>query len=365
MTDSLNTATDTIDTATQAALAPHEEHLGDRAPENEILDVGTTLTGEGSAPATHLPKCFVYAPRGPASEAAAPAETGEGEETQAPRQQRRHGNAPASSQKLSALLSIGVGGAARTKHSAHSANPDAMAALKNIGVTKQRKDEELIVVSYEHTTKLGLFLERTAKAPFTYPNLGQWQSVAALKSYLESSYVDDAGNVHFDDTWRLIHSYECKRKWNQFKDAGYRARRIDGLKTIIADATYQKILQNQEYMLLMVESKGVFVNTTGEDHTRDWYMLALEEIRAAFKERARIAVQVQELQIKAAELSGKADATEEDQAMVIEINEREIPNLISEIEAVVPNFSELDSVYKTPQERRGNNRRNDRGNTRR
>jgi hypothetical protein len=255
---------------------------------------------------------------------------------------RPFGPKPADQRKLAALLQTGIGG--QSKHNAHAINDTAFATLKDLGLSKKiKKPNDIIVVNFKDTTKLGKFLERTSHTPFTYAKLGEWQCVAGLRAFLETS-KEEGDSYAFDSTWRFAHSQPYVLKYNSYK-ANNEIRRIEKIKTIVADATYQKIMQNQEYLFLMADSTGMFVNSSGVNYERDWYMLALEIIRLCFKERISCSLRIEELEASKNNLNAVHDSTEQltdmQKAELEEINDK-LNYLNEELLKLIPDFSPLE-----------------------
>lgn len=203
---------------------------------------------------------------------------------------------------LDKLMEVGVGGAVPVNHRRRQqgqqhqpqqprqqkvpsllkpvgASPMAAKYLSEIALPKARVDgEDFINASRSGKTALGRFLDVNARAMFNYAELGQIASIGALWTFL-STPPEQRSAAQLSATTQ-------PRERGQHRTPGY--------KVILADATMAKILANAEMCKAMVESTLPFEIFRVDDdgvqqpntYLSEWYVPALEEIRATLKRRA-------------------------------------------------------------------------------
>lgn len=135
-----------------------------------------------------------------------------------------------------------------------------------------------INTSYCGVTELGQALDINARIPFMHPDLGPFESVGGLWYFL--------GAVEQDDAFRHLYGKECRARGK-----GLSMREVVGFKTIIAEATWIKIISNVKlaeavrdcdlrYRCYYVQGElGVPVRSENED----WYTEVLHQIRVALR----------------------------------------------------------------------------------
>jgi hypothetical protein len=138
-----------------------------------------------------------------------------------------------------------------------------------------------INVSYAANTRLGSFLDINAHTPFEHPEIGNFESVGGVWYYIKSQVPDEA----FRHVWG-----------DRVRNMGKRiiAREVIGFRTIIADATWVKIVSNPEAMNDMADTTVPFksfyyygpLNLKKSIQDTGWYLVALEEIRRTLKLRS-------------------------------------------------------------------------------
>lgn len=143
-------------------------------------------------------------------------------------------------------------------------------------------------------TKLGRFLDMNSNTPFVHPEAGTFHSVGGLWHYVQT--------VPLVEEYRILTGAQLRRKVSLLRDEARnnqdnpnvpRHRTIKGFRTIIADAMWYKVTQNEEIVTLMAESTLPFEHyfTQGELNIRQypsegyWIVAAYEEIRRVIKLR--------------------------------------------------------------------------------
>lgn len=128
-------------------------------------------------------------------------------------------------------------------------------------------------------TELGKLLDLNSNSKFVHPDLGQFACLGGLWYWL-------CGDQ--DDKLRTLCGsklrYECR---------GYKTHQVEGFHTIIAEATWYKVIQNQKIIDLMIASDSEMPFKCYYLHTdlhsaivhknNSWYMPILEEIRSVLK----------------------------------------------------------------------------------
>jgi|JFJP01.1.fsa_nt_gi hypothetical protein len=138
-----------------------------------------------------------------------------------------------------------------------------------------------INISFTAATALGEFLDINANTPFEHRELAHFTSIGGLWYYVKCEKPDE----RFRYTWGERNRVLGKR---------LALRDVVGFKTIIADATWMKIVSNEAVVRDLVESTLPFKNyyyygplnlrkTTPE---AIWYTAAIDEIRRTLKMRA-------------------------------------------------------------------------------
>lgn len=134
----------------------------------------------------------------------------------------------------------------------------------------------------EHAkTALGRFLDINSHTPIEHPELGLFQSVGGLWFFIK---VDDDQR----DDFRYTYGRVCR-----IKSKGRKFRQVDGFSTIIADATWIKILSNPEKAKELMESdlpfKNYFLygslNTVRHTPESLWYCDVVDECRRTLQRR--------------------------------------------------------------------------------
>ena len=162
--------------------------------------------------------------------------------------------------------------------------PDALAREitdRSGGTTPNQADDgdgvDHINTSSVAQTKLGFLLEINCFSPFEHPELGHFDSIGGFWYYI----LCDQNSM-----FRTLSGRPCKI-------AGEREQRkngtdtVEGFKSIIAEATWVKVISNKEIMDYMVDCDLPFTcyYPVGQalipefTATSSWYSAILEEIR--------------------------------------------------------------------------------------
>lgn len=122
-------------------------------------------------------------------------------------------------------------------------------------------------------TELGRLLDPNARSGFSYPHLGSFNSIGGLWAYLLSEN---------NDSYRALHGNRIKKV---LRDLPH--KHVENFKLIIAEATWIKVLNSENLVNKIIESKGLPFKRY---YLRDkavvevmglaWYMDVLERIRA-------------------------------------------------------------------------------------
>lgn len=175
-----------------------------------------------------------------------------------------------------------------------SENRPASALLKNIFDTSTIDGVDgvdHINIHNDGITKLGRLLDMNAKTPFVHPELGMFQCVGGMWHYIKTRPMVEE--------YRVLHGAQLRYKANQVKKESMdnydapQSLNIPGFKTIMADAMWHKVTQNNEIVQLMAESTLPFEHyfTQGALNIRQypsegyWTAAAFEEIRRVIKHR--------------------------------------------------------------------------------
>jgi hypothetical protein len=130
-------------------------------------------------------------------------------------------------------------------------------------------------------TRLGQALDINAHTPFNHPDLGMFNSLGGLWYYV--------GGETQNDIFRTLFGQQCRTQGKKI-----RLREVIGFKTIIAEATWLKVIADPALTKAMTESSlpfrsyhlqgdlGLPVSTV----TEEWYMYVLETIREVLQSRA-------------------------------------------------------------------------------
>lgn len=138
-----------------------------------------------------------------------------------------------------------------------------------------------INISSIANTDLGKFLDINAKSPFEHRELANFLSVGGLWYYVKGAEPDERFRYTWGDRCRMM-------------GRNIESRNVIGFKTIIADATWMKIVASERAVDELIESTLPFKNyyyfgplnlrkTTPE---ASWYTAAISEIRRTLKMRA-------------------------------------------------------------------------------
>lgn len=153
-------------------------------------------------------------------------------------------------------------------------------ANKTTDATSGEDGVDHLNVSAMGHTKLGKFLDINAKAPFQHPELSHFNSVGGLWFYVKTE-------DHNED-FRYVWGDRCRKMGKMSKTL-----EVKGFKTIIADATWIKVISNPEMVQEMIDSTLPFKSYFyfGALHIKKiapeapWYCKVLEEIRRVLKLR--------------------------------------------------------------------------------
>ena len=132
-----------------------------------------------------------------------------------------------------------------------------------------------INTTVEAKTELGKMLDTNAFSPFAHPDLGHFNSLSGMWYYVTGAVSDEG--------FRDLHGSICKRRGESIQ-----VRKVDGIRSIIAEATWFKVMQNKKLRQLMAENVLPYrcYFTRGEGAMRgprlvdieSWYMPVLQEI---------------------------------------------------------------------------------------
>lgn len=141
--------------------------------------------------------------------------------------------------------------------------------------------EDHINIAERAHTQLGRFLDINAHTPFVHPDLGRFESVGGLWYFIKV--------VEGRDEFRYTYG-----RANRLRGRNRRLSQVDGFATIIADATWVKILNNPNMAKKLQESTLPFrnyflygaLNTVRHTPEAVWYCAVIEECRATLQDRA-------------------------------------------------------------------------------
>ena len=176
-------------------------------------------------------------------------------------------------------------------------NRPASSLLKNIFDSTKIEGADAvdhINIHNDAKTKLGRFLDMNSNTPFVHPELGTFHSVGGLWHYIQTSPLVEE--------YRILTGAQLRRKVATLRDEARfngdnpnvpHQKKIKGFRTIVADALWYKVTQNEEIVTLMAESVLPFEHyfTQGELDIRQypsegyWIVAAYEEIRRVIKLR--------------------------------------------------------------------------------
>lgn len=142
-------------------------------------------------------------------------------------------------------------------------------------------------------TELGRFLDMNSNTQFVHPEAGTFHSVGGLWHYIQT--------FPLVEEYRILTGAQLRRKVSALREEARnndnpdvpRPRNVKGFRTIIADAMWYKVTQNEKIVTLMAESTLPFEHyfTQGELNIRQypsegyWIVAAYEEIRRVIKLR--------------------------------------------------------------------------------
>jgi hypothetical protein len=123
-------------------------------------------------------------------------------------------------------------------------------------------------------TRLGQALDINAHTPFNHPDLGVFNSVGGLWYYI--------GGETQNDIFRTLHGQQCRTQGKKI-----RLREVTGFKTIIAEATWFKVMADSALRQAVAESTLPFrsyhlqgdLSLPVATVTEEWYAYVLETIR--------------------------------------------------------------------------------------
>lgn len=155
-----------------------------------------------------------------------------------------------------------------------------MGDKKRINPENDGKDH--INTSAISKTRLGKLLDINAFSKFKHSQLGEFASLGGFRFFLAGDQ-DDVFRTLSDTRVRVVGSRKT-------------LKRVDNFRTIMAEATWDKITQNNELINLMVESTLPFRSyyLQGElqlpsfSNDDSWYMPILEECRRALIKNANV-----------------------------------------------------------------------------
>lgn len=176
-------------------------------------------------------------------------------------------------------------------------NRPASGLLKNIFDSTKIEGVDAvdhINIHNDAKTKLGRFLDMNSNTPFVHPELGTFHSVGGLWHYIQT--------YPLVEEYRILTGAQLRRKVATLRDEARfngdnpnvpHQKKIKGFRTIVADALWYKVTQNEEIVTLMSESVLPFEHyfTQGELDIRQypsegyWIVAAYEEIRRVIKLR--------------------------------------------------------------------------------
>lgn len=175
-----------------------------------------------------------------------------------------------------------------------SENRPASAFLKNIFDTSTIDGVDgvdHINIHNDAVTELGRLLDMNAKTPFTHPELGSFHCVGGLWHYIKTRPMVEE--------YRILHGAQLRYKVSQMKRESMsnpeapQPVSVNGFKTIVADAMWHKVTQDEKLVNLMAQSTLPFEHyfNQGALNLRQypsegfWIVAAYEKIREAIKHR--------------------------------------------------------------------------------
>lgn len=161
--------------------------------------------------------------------------------------------------------------------------------LKQAMATSVKREDGVdhINISTDAQRGLGKALEMNAHTPFVHPELGAFESVGGLWFYV--------GGEAQDDVFRTLHGYACLHYGRNV-----RMREVQGFHTIIAEATWIKVISNPRLANAMRDCNVPFESYVYKNGRREgdpripapttlgqWYVPVMESIRQALRELQR------------------------------------------------------------------------------
>lgn len=131
-------------------------------------------------------------------------------------------------------------------------------------------------------TDLGKLLDINARSRINHPQLGLFESLGGIWYYL-------CGDQN--DMFRSMYGRKCNIMGKKAKQ-----NFVEGFRTIMAEATWIKVIQNTDLTNMILQSEAPFVSyfIQGEPgiavltSQHNWYAPVLEEIRRALKQNQKI-----------------------------------------------------------------------------
>lgn len=151
---------------------------------------------------------------------------------------------------------------------------------KNLKYTHENDGVDHINIFSKGKTELGRMLSHFYLAPFIHSYFGPFQSMEGLWYYVRAEQPDDK--------LRMLHGHEAKFYGKELK-----SKFLSNFHTIVIDANYQKIVQNDDIKKLMIESTlpfdhyYIFGNDKSYKQVKlaqfEWLIDGFESIRTKLK----------------------------------------------------------------------------------